>query len=444
MKKILASLTAAAIVLTFASCTAAKTTDKTDTSDSDSKNTSTSQTEFTVTNSLTKDENLKDGETVLLNEKYELPQLGLKNANGETVELDSSDEANICRTFNEEFKKAAEQIDASAQDALTTAKEQYNGLDDAQKAEWMQYAESLTVETVYQTSSVLSFLGTGYVYYGGAHPTTYYRTWNFDLTTGEFITVDSLTKDNIFASYFNYAVVSAINSEIASKNLAEEYFDDYSENVSAFSEKANFYLTQTGITVVFDAEVLAPYAIGMQSFDVPYEKFYYTLSDHMQSAIEISKENAVISDYYAAEKVWEWFEMNAPETDSNDTVTKDGKQYEKVALDGINTLESLRSFMSKYFDEKVIDDLLADGKFIEENGALYTINGARGSDITIGSVDYSVSITGESGTLTQTVHRLDDVNNDGKLVDSGETDEYVYPFTVSDGHAVFSDFPCPF
>lgn len=444
MKKILASLTAAAIVLTFASCTAANTADKTDASSSDSKNTSASQTEFTVTNSLTKDENLKDGNTALLNEKYELPQLGLKNANGETVELDSSDEANICRTFNEEFKKAAEQIDSSAQEALTSAKEQYNSLDDTQKADWMQYAESLTVETVYQSSGILSFLGTGYAYYGGAHPTTYYRTWNFDLTTGEFLTIDSLTKDNVFASSLKTAVVSAVNSEINAKNLDEQYFDDYYTNVSDFSEKANFYLTQTGMTVVFDAEVLAPYAVGMQSFDIPYEKFYYTLSGHMQSLIELSKENAVISDYYAAEKIWEWFEMNAPETDSGDTVTMDGKQYAKVSLNGVNTLEALRSLMSKYFDEKLIEDLLSDNKFIEENGALYTIAGARGSDITIGTVDYSVSITGDSGTLTQTVHRLDDVNNDGNLVDSGKTDEYVYPFTISGGHAVFSDFPCPF
>lgn len=66
----------------------------------------------------------------------------------------------------------------------------------------------------------------------------------------------------------------------------------------------------------------------------------------------------------------------------------------------------------------------------------------RGSDITIGGVEYEVIFNGDGGELLQTVSRQD-FDADGNTCLTGETDEYVYPFMLADGHAVFSAFPCP-
>ena len=62
----------------------------------------------------------------------------------------------------------------------------------------------------------------------------------------------------------------------------------------------------------------------------------------------------------------------------------------------------------------------------------------------IAAEEHSASLKGKSGTVTQTVwlRNWDDAAGDWVL--TGETETYEYPFTLADGHAVFSAFPCPY
>ena len=65
-------------------------------------------------------------------------------------------------------------------------------------------------------------------------------------------------------------------------------------------------------------------------------------------------------------------------------------------------------------------------------------------NLMIGKFTYEVTDLGEAGgTLVQTVHYQDYDEAAGDFVLTGETDELAYPFTLANGHAVFTDFPCP-
>ena len=97
---------------------------------SDTSDTANGELQFALGTPLTKEyEYTDDDGVVLLTEKYELPQLELHTADGAFFEPDDSKPADICRAFNAEMQAAAEQVDASAQEQLVAAQEQYEALD---------------------------------------------------------------------------------------------------------------------------------------------------------------------------------------------------------------------------------------------------------------------------------------------------------------------------
>ena len=449
MKKLVCLLLAVMFSVSLSACVVQK---QQDTSAADS--TEKSETlQYALGTSLIKEEKMTgDNNVVLLTEKYELPQLELQTANGTVCSLDtefknSADKqmADVCRTFNAEMKSVAEKFDTAAQEKLKTATEYYNSLDESGKSGWSGYSEELTIETPYMTDGILSVLGNGYSGSGGAHPITYSRTWNFDLTAGQFISFDSLTDaDNPLGSALTSALTTSIYDEINAKGLGKGYFEDYTSVVEDFANKSSFYFQENGMAIRFDIDVIAPYAAGPQTFTISYDKFYYALSEHMQSLIKLSEEESIVSDYYATQTLWQWFNMSMPPLDSSvEKVTIEGVERYKAALGNIKTLSDLRKLLCSHVSEEIADEWIKTGKFAESEGALYASLGERGADITVGTMDFNIKIDGESGTLTQTVHRQKYDESKKISSDTGKTDTYEYPFTLKDGHAVFSSFPCP-
>ncbi len=395
---------------------------------------------------LTKEESFtNDDGVVLLTEKYTLPQLALYTQSGELYEFDGSMLAESCANFNAELVKAAEDLDAAAQESLAAAAEAYDALDEEGKNNWAPYAEELTYESSYTTDGLISAVCTAYSSGGGTHPNTALKAWNFDLLKGEFITFDTLySADDPISRNLPAALSSEIFAQISDSGLSDGYFDDYADKVNDLAGNADFCFTESGMTVYFDVYVLAPYAAGAQSFDIPYSEFYYTLSAETQLLLTIPQENAVVSDYYAAQTMWAWFYMTMPPLDSEEPAAKadDGTELYAVNMGTVTTLDGLRGLLCTYISESIADEWLATGKFVEKDGVLYATMGERGSDITIGKLDYSVTLNGESGVLTQTVS-YQDFDENGKPSLTGETATLEYPFTLTGGHAVFTTFPCP-
>ncbi len=470
MKKTLSMLLICALLLSVAGCSGAdtdtsasetETAEVTDTeevqteSETETADTSTDDesaaenVQFAFGTPLTKNVEYTDDATgtVLMTEKYTLPQLTLQTEDGTNVALDDSAMADVCRAVNAEIQRIAESFDASAQETLESARESYEALDETGRAEWICYAEDLTIEYTYLSGGILSIAGNGYSDFGGVHPSTYIRAWNFDLTSGESITYDTLTGvDNPLGQTFQNAIYYYISSQIDEQKLGEGYFDDYDSVVRDFTNNTSFYFDDNGMTVTFDVYVVAPYAVGPQAFNVPYDSFFYALSDQTQTLFPLSQDEIVIADYRTAEVFWSWFNMSMPPLDSSypEITTEDGFARNRVALGNVDTLDKLRLLLYTHISTELADEWLAGNHFVDVDGKLYVSWGQRGSDITIGSVDYTVSWNGDGGTLVQTIHRQDLDESSNTWVLTGETEDFEYPFTWADGHAIFSAFPCPF
>ena len=255
---------------------------------------------------------------MLLIEKYDLPQLEVRTSADEVYTppvsntvVDVPQEYAAALAFNAEMQHAADALDASAQEALTMAREHYAGLDEEQRAYWANYAEELIVDSICQHSGLVSVWGGGYSNYGGAHGWESIRAWSFDLTTGEFLTLDGLdaqpSTDSALGESLTHTLAMAVLEQIDAQGLSEYYFEDYASYIFDLAANASFYFDDKGIVIVFDPAVIAPYAASAQKFEIPYSRFYNALDSHTQSLLNVPQDEIIIADYYTTKTLWSWF-----------------------------------------------------------------------------------------------------------------------------------------
>lgn len=110
-----------------------------------------------------------------------------------------------------------------------------------------------------------------YQYTGGAHGNTVRDSATFELNTGRRVTMGSLFPPG--SDYRRTVLEQAI--AIADANNAKEpglYFDDYRSLMVKYFNAESFNLTETGISVYYQQYEIAPYAVGIVTFNIPYAK----------------------------------------------------------------------------------------------------------------------------------------------------------------------------
>ena len=123
-------------------------------------------------------------------------------------------------------------------------------------------------------------------------------------------------------------------------------------------------------------------------------------------------DEAVLEAYSRAEEAWSWFAVAPPELDRGVVLERDGRSYCRVDDPRFSTLSELRGYLKGLFSDRLVEELLPiDGvQFLEEDGALYAVDGGRGADITRG--EQTVQVLRDEGepdrvTVRVTVEVLD-------------------------------------
>ena len=392
-----------------------------------------------------------DDGTLLLHTNYELPQLELRTADGALYEpgaaATQSAAVAVRDAFNAEMERCYAAVLSNESELAQEARDHYGS--DSVSFEYIYYEDELLGEVVYQTDGLISVLANAYAFYGGAHPNTSTLTWSFDLTTGEFLTLDALNAQSSTDSALGKTLVDTLASEIVNRiyeeGLDDYLYDDFYSYVYDLSSNAHFYFSGSGMTVNFDAYVLGPYASGPQTFEIPYGIFYNALDAHTQSLLDVPRDEIVIADYNTTQTLWSWFYQTTPPIDADaPAVMANGQSFDRVSLGEINTLDALRALLCEHVSEELADEWLSGSSLTELNDALYVLCADRGYDITIDGASYLVAWNGDSGELIQTITRREWNDAAGNFVPVPGTETYSYPFTTVNGHAVFSAFPCPY
>ena len=450
MKKLFASLLALSLALSLGAC--AVKVDPTSTDAPKPSQPETPELTFAVGTPLTHESTYTaDDGTLLLHTNYELPQLELRTADGALYEpgaaATQSAAVAVRDAFNAEMERCYAAVLSNESELAQEARDHYGS--DSMSFEYIYYEDELLGEVVYQTDGLISVLANAYAFYGGAHPNTSTLTWSFDLTTGEFLTLDGLdaqpSTDSALGESLTHTLAMAVLEQIDAQGLSEYYFEDYASYIFDLAANASFYFNDKGMTIVFDPAVIAPYAASAQKFEIPYSRFYNALDSHAQSLLNVPQDEIIIADYYTTKTLWSWFNMTTPPVDSGAPgITVDGLPLARVTLGDVNTLDELRALLCEHVSAELADEWLATGRFVESDGALYAAWADRGSDITIDTESYLVAWNGDSGELIQTITRRAWNDAAGNFVPVPGTETYSYPFTTVNGHAVFSAFPCPY
>ena len=372
------------------------------------------------------------------------PKLSVVTADGEEF-AESDDESikqvRIAKAFNAKMEAEMEARKEEFNTLCSDAQSYYDSLDDAQKEYWGNYVLEINY-TGFQSENLVSTVAAGYWYTGGAHPSSFHQTWNFDLTTGEFFTLDDISNDS---AAIRTAVADEIMRQIYAEELHYGYFEDY-EAVVRDLAYTHLSFDELGVTVRFDLYTLAPYAAGIPEFFFGYEVLCDCLNERGREVLPVPEEAYVLAAFYKAQELGSYFHMATIPLDYEaPAVEHKGHLYYPVDYAGITTLAQLKEYLCEYVTEELAEEWLCRilDRFVEFDGVLYCFEADRGSDLRYGEPSYEVALLIDHGSVTATMDTYDTEKIDpvtGEMPVVGERKLY-YHFQMVDGRPIFENFP---
>lgn len=150
----------------------------------------------------------------------------------------------------------------------------------------------------------------------------------------------------------------------------------------------------------------------------------------------------VLSVYREAQTAYDWFAVATLEGHQDEKVEFQGDLYARVADERFPNMDSLRGYLKTLFSDEVVDGLLPlEGRqYVEINGQLYVLEGARGTDITKGAVTLSVVWPQEEEPLTCTVRAEVELLDEETLSTVVGSEIYEFPYQKVGDKWVFTWF----
>jgi len=217
----------------------------------------------TVNNMFTIEEKIINEESEFFKQNIKYPHLNLKE--------DYKDEKskNIVNNINKEIEEYINNFIQDIKSQSDKYSKEYNedlskSKDDYIKYQYEAYSD---YKITYNKDNILSIPITTYNFTGGAHGMSYLKSFNYDLITGEILSLKDMFKDNID---YKKIVNDYINSEIE-KNK-DNYFSG-KDGFNGISDNQEFYIDNNGIVVYFQLYDIAPYYVGIPKFELTNREF---------------------------------------------------------------------------------------------------------------------------------------------------------------------------
>lgn len=205
---------------------------------------------------------LTDGGEEIASYSYSIPMLRVENED----ELSASDREVSQRNvlaFNQEM----ETVLADAVSFGESLGEDMRLIFEEEEQRWVGRDEN--VGTATRSGEIITVLFRCYYYGGGAHPNTYSVSRTFDLTLGQFIDPAQIA-DDPEAFRTGVAALLITQAEGLGEDYTEGFWDDYRDIISNWNDTTVLF-DEEGMTVVFSAYELGPYAMGPVELSLSYE-----------------------------------------------------------------------------------------------------------------------------------------------------------------------------
>ena len=184
-------------------------------------------------------------------------------------------EAEIADKVIIDYLNRVDSVSSSVESIRASAKNHYVSGQD-----FIPYLYSISYSPMRIDQGVLSLAGAHITYSGGAHTDTTCTAANYDLTTGQVLTLGSILKHIDKKDALRELVLSALT------NLAKDVYlyEDYKDTVNKRFEKdestdEDWYFSDTGLCFYFSPYEIAPYSSGTIVAEVPYASLAGIIDD---------------------------------------------------------------------------------------------------------------------------------------------------------------------
>lgn len=161
-------------------------------------------------------------------------------------------------------------VDAARSDAESIMNAAQNDYDP--DATWYPYFYQVLYSPMRIDHSVLSLFGTQNSYSGGTHGSLSCVSANYDLTSGDILTLGSIMHKDATKEQFIELIIEKLRMEAVALQLFEGFEDGvYSRLGGDENLYEDFYFTTTGLTFYFAPYEIAPYSAGIITVELPYE-----------------------------------------------------------------------------------------------------------------------------------------------------------------------------
>jgi hypothetical protein len=193
----------------------------------------------------------KEDGTILVNIKYSYPVIESKRNN------------EFLSSINDEYKSNAENFLKDAEESKEEAESLYEDLKEA----FRPYTRELDFDINMNNKGLMSITTNNYYYNGGAHGSYVMQSRTFDFNNEIELTVDKVINNDVWNIKENVHELFKQKLQKEGLVLDEIWGDILKEEV----DNVNFYLKENALVFYFNAEQIAPYALGVQTVEVPYD-----------------------------------------------------------------------------------------------------------------------------------------------------------------------------
>ncbi len=227
-----------------------------------------------------------------------------------------------------DFLNRVDSASKTAEELLYAARSAYSNT-----SGWIPYMCRVLYEPTRIDQSVLSLFGSLSSYAGGIHPDHINVSANYDLMTGDVLTLGSIMHKDATMQMFCDLVIQELNEEKEHLYLFSDFETAVQKRFAVDeSQDEHFYFSTTGLCFYFSPYEIAPYSSGTIVAEIPYEKLTGLLHDAYFPA------ESVLSDGVISGKPYEQADMDRVFQISEAILTPGG---EMLLLTADEPLESI-------------------------------------------------------------------------------------------------------
>ena len=218
----------------------------------------------------------ENGEELILTFSYDMPRV-YSEENPQAAERVNEALATLEETFytGDSYGGEGNYLGYSAM--LEAAEDNYTYVKNSgDSGQPLELSDTLTAKVLRADGNVLSVLYTESVYTGGVHGSYAMRALNFDMTTGEALTLDRLSPDQNALEDELVRLMLELAEQDEDGYFSERISDDFlpeggrEEAFRALLREGSWCFDRDGLSIFSTLYELGPYAAGIVEFHIPY------------------------------------------------------------------------------------------------------------------------------------------------------------------------------